>query len=95
MDCAKLQDWIFWIQPRQNEHQPSVSNCGSYKSGNLKLIRLLLYIIQILAAFIGKIIPTRSLPHSDIERHLSDNTASTMVGRVSLAIWGATGCLLA
>jgi hypothetical protein len=42
-------------------------------SGNLKLIRSLLYIIEVLATFTGKIITTRSLPHLANERPQSVN----------------------
>jgi len=54
---------ILWIQPWQNERQQSLHNFGSDKSDNLKLISSLVYIIDVSAAFIGKMSVTRSLHH--------------------------------
>jgi hypothetical protein len=73
MDSAKLNYCILWIQPWQNKRQRSVNNCRSYQSCNLKLFRSLLYIIQVLATCIGKIIMTPSLPHLEHERQQTIN----------------------
>jgi hypothetical protein len=74
MDSAKLNYCILWIQPWQNKRQRSVNNCRSYKSGNLKLIPSLLYKIQVLAAYLGKIIMTCSLCHleNDHQQNIND-----------------------
>jgi len=73
IDYAKLNDCILWIQLWQNECQRSVNNFRSCESGNWKLIPSWLYIIEVLAAFIGKIITTRSLCHLENECQQSIN----------------------
>jgi len=54
MDYAKSTDCILWIHPWQNERQWSVNNVRLCKSGNYKFIWSWLYIVEALAAFIGK-----------------------------------------
>jgi len=50
---TKINDNILLIHPWQNEHQGSVNDFWSRKSGKSKAIWLFLYIITVLAAFIG------------------------------------------
>ena len=51
---TKRNDNILWIRPWQNKCQRSVNDFWSCKSGKSKAIWSFLYIIKVLAAFIGK-----------------------------------------
>jgi len=79
MDSAKLNDCILWIRPWQHDCQRSVNNCRSYTSGNLKLLCSLLYIIQVSATFIGKMIMIHSLSHIENERQQRVNNVWSCV----------------
>jgi len=50
---ATLNSCILRIRPLQNERQHSVNHFWSSKSGNVKVTRLMLDIMKVLAAFIG------------------------------------------
>jgi len=72
MEYAKSNNCILWVHPWQNEHQRSVNNFRSCMSGNWKFILSWLYIIKVLAAYIGKsdsaTLPTSSSKWASTER---------------------------
>ena len=51
---SKINHNIWWIRPWQNERQRCVNTFWSCESGKSKVIWSLLYIIKVLADFIGK-----------------------------------------
>jgi len=64
---------ISLLHHHENEHQWSVNNFKSIKSGNQKVIWLWLGIMNVMAVFKGKEKATQSLPHSENECQRSVN----------------------